>query len=620
MKAPKIAFNKDAVLSFLLLHSEKVVAAMVGLAACGLAWGGVGALRNMRPKPEQQPQAIIADAAATAEHIEAVKIAPDDELTSEKGLADTVAQWLAPRIEPAPSLAMFNKPLFGELARRSSPDILPIEDLRAVAGVAILALKPKPIGDRPIPDRPLNLDANNAAKPAKPPRGGGRGGPMQPMQPMQPPDMGMMPPQPDPNAVQGKIVPYVLVTGLIPVVKQQEEYDRRFSTASLRDPMLDTASWSNYRLEKTEVLPGAAEKWTAVDMKTVARRYAGDWGGIQPEPMLPPLLLPPEMERRDPVQSPLPFCIPMPQLAEGSWGFNALHPWFTDFLQRDAAARKALAEAEAEKAAANTNVFGGATGGPPTGFGPMGPDGAGMMPGMMPDADGQVTQGPLGPEYRLFRFIDLSVVPGRTYRYRVKAVCWNPNLNMPSRHLVDAEVAKQPTLESPESNATSPVVVPDGTRMLVQPQKKQDLKRLKPGTVATLILGEKPNGGSLALRQLLLEAGGIANVDPTQNKRGDARSRGDAIVTDRVLLDVRGKLEDRGETRTGKPTPPPEPLEMIFLRPDGTFEVTSSADSQQSIDRYQLTLPAEDAGAAAGTGQPPAAGDSPFGNPFAPKR
>jgi len=615
MKAPRIAFSKDAVLSFLLLHGEKVVATMVGLAACALAWGGIGALRTMRPKPEQLPQAIIADASSTAEHIEAVKIAPDDELTSEKGLADTVAQWLSPKIEPMPSQSMFNKPLFGELARRSSPDILPIEDLRAVAGVAVLALKPKPVGDRPVPDRPLNLDANNTAKPAKPPKGGGRGGPIQPVPP---PDMGMMPPQPDPNASQGKIVPYVLVTGLIPIAKQQEEYDRRFSTASLRDAVLDTATWSNYRLEKTEVLPGTAEKWTAVDMKIVARRYAGDWAGIQPEPMLPQLLLPPELERRDPAQLPLPFCMPMPQLADGSWGFNALHPWFIDFLQRDAAARRVQAEAEAEKAAENTNVFGGATGTPlPGGFGPMGPDGSGMMPGMMPGADGQRFQ---GPEYRLFRFIDLAVVPGRTYRYRVKAVCWNPNLNMPSRHLVDAAVAKQPTLESPESNVTSPIVVPDGTRMLVQPQKKQDLKRLKPGTVVTMILGDKPNAGSFALRSILMETGGIANVDPSQNKRGDARSRGDAIVTDRVFLDFRGRLEDRAETRTGKPTPPPEPLEMIFLRPDGTFEVASSADSQQDIDRYQFTLPADDAGVGAGAGQQPAAGESPFGNPFAPKK
>lgn len=618
MKAPRVAFNKDALLTFVFLHGEKVIAAVVALAACALVWGGMSALRNMRPTEEQQPQAIIADAATTAEHIEAVKIAPDDELTSEKGLADTVAQWLSPKIGPMPPHSVFNKPLFAELARRSSPDILPIEDLRAVSGVVVLALKPKQVGDRPAPERPLLLDANNAPKPGKPPRGGGRGGPVQPMPPMPPPNMGMMPPQPDPNAVQGKIVPYVLVTGLIPVEKQQKEYARRFDTASLRDAMLDTPSWSNYQLEKTEVLPGTAEKWTPVEMKTVARRYAADWAGISTEPMLPQLLLPAELERRDATQFPLPFCIPMPQLAEGSWGFNALHPWFIDYLQRDAAARKAQAEAEQENAAANTNVFGGATGAPmPGGFGPpgmpIGPDGVPMMPG----AEGQMAK---GPEYRLFRFIDLGVVPGRTYRYRVKTVCWNPNLNMPSRHLVDAAVAKQPTLESPDSNATSPVVVPDGTRLLVQPMKKQDLKRLKSGTVAALILGEKSNASAFSLRSLLMEVGGVANVDPAQNKKGDPRSRGDAIVTERVLLDVRGRLEDRAETRTGKPTPPPEPLEMIFLRPDGTFEVASSADSQVDIDRYLYTLPTDDAAAAAAAGQPPVPVDSPFGNPFAPKK
>jgi hypothetical protein len=437
---------------------------------------------------------------------------------------------------------------------------------------------------------------------------------VQPVPPQQP-NMGLMPPQPDPNAIQGKIVPYVLVTGLIPVVKQQQEYERRFSTASLRDAMLDSPSWSNYRIERTEVLPGTAEKWTPVDMKSIARRYAGDWTGLQPEPLLQQFLLPPELERRDPTQSPLPFCMPMPQLVEGSWGFNALHPWFTDFLQREAVARKAQANAEADKAAENTDVFGGAIETPPSGgSGPMGPDGTGMMPG----SDGQVAK---GPEYRLFRFIDLAVMPGRTYRYRVRTLCWNPNLNVPSRHLVDVAIAKQTTLESPDSNATTAVVVPDSARLLVQPMKKQDLKRLKGGMVSTLILGEKPNSGTFALRLLLMEVGGIANVDPGQNKRGDPRSRGDAIVTDRVLLDIRGKLEDRAETRTGKPTPPPEPLEMIFLRPDGTFEVASSAESQQDIDRYQLTMPADDAGAApGGIGQPPGAGDSPFGNPFAPKK
>jgi len=624
VKAPRIAFNKDALLTFLLQHGEKMIAAVVGLAACALALNGVSALRSMRPTAEQQPEAIIADAAVTAEHIEAVKIAPDDELTSEKGLAATVAQWLAPKVEPPPAIVLLDKPLFAELARRSSPDILPIEELRAVAGVAVLAMKPKAVGDRQAPEKPLNLDAAQAEKPAKPPRGV-RGRPMPPG-PQIPQDMGMMPPGPEQALPQGKIIPYVLVTGLIPIEKQQEEYARRFDTASFRDATLDTPSWNGYQIEKTEVLPGTAEKWTPVDMKAVARRYSADWSGLFPEPFLPRLLLPVEQERRDPAVSPIPFCSPLPQLADGSWGLNALHPWFVAFLERSAAEQKAKLLADQETAAANTTVFGGAgpsfDGGSPPGFPPGFPPGPGMdsmtapgMQGMPPGMDGQVAD---VPEYRLFRFVDLAVVPGRSYRYRVKSVCWNPNFNVPSRHLVETSVAKQLTVESPVSTATAPVAVPDGTRLLVQPTKKQDLKG-RAGMIPVMILGEKPNAGAWGLRSLWIEAGGIVNVDPLQNKRGNPRSRGDAIVTDRVLLDVRGILEDRAETKPGKPTPPPEPLEMIFLRPDGTCEVASSAESQPDLDRYRSTLPADDAAAPGERpGQPPAAG-GPFGNPFAPK-
>jgi hypothetical protein len=61
---------------------------------------------------------------------------------------------------------------------------------------------------------------------------------------------------------------------------------------------------------------------------------------------------------------------------------------------------------------------------------------------------------------------------------------------------------------------------------------------------------------------------------------------------------------------------------MIFLRPDGTYEVASSADSQADVDRYLPTLQAGEGATPAGDRpvQPPAAGDSPFGNPFAPKK
>lgn len=612
MKAPRFAFDKDALLTVLLSHGEKFVVGIVGLAACALAWGGVSALVRMRPVLSQRPESIVAQAAATAKHIEEGKI-PKEELTGENGLAKTLARWIPPKVEPPQPHALFNKPLSAELAARSKPDILRVEDLRAVSGVAVLAVKQKAAGDRSA--RPPNPDAGPGLKPDRSPRAGRQPG----QGPAAAPDAAVVPPRGDQTSPQGRIVPYVLVTGLIPVAKQQAEYERRFATSSFRDPVRDAPAWQGFRIERTEAIPGTDEKWLPIDLKAVKRR---DWAGFQREPLLGPFVLGDALEKRDPAASPMPFCSAMPQLIDGMWGFNALHPWCVSFIQRENEARAAKARAEQERAEEIENESDEtANGSIPDGFGPPEPGGPQGMPGG-PDAMSGVENAVLpAAEYRLFRFIDLAVVPGRTYRYRVQLTCWNPNLNVSNRYLVDADLAKNATLDSPVSEPTASVAVSDGIRMLAQPLKKQDLRRLKPGTVPAMILG-RTNAGPLGLRAILMEIGGLANVDPSSKKAGDQRALGEAIVTDRVLLDVRGRFEDRSETRGGRPTPPPEPLEMIFLRPDGTLETASSADSQADIDRYLPTLQVDDAAGSAGDrpAQPPAGVDSPFGNPFAPKK
>ena len=127
------------------------------------------------------------------------------------------------------------------------------------------------------------------------------------------------------NAAQAmgtpKLAPYVVLTGLIPVKKQLEEYDRRFLGASLRDPGIDTPRWNSYRIERSEVVPGAAEKWVPIDMKAVAKQYSAQWLRLQPEPALGPFMLSPEIELRDKNALPIPFCSPLPQLVDGVWGF-----------------------------------------------------------------------------------------------------------------------------------------------------------------------------------------------------------------------------------------------------------------------------------------------------------
>jgi len=615
MKMPKFAVNKAAILSFFLSHGEKIIAAMIGLAACGLVWGGIGTIRNLRPSSKQEPQAIVAGAAAASEHIDAVKNPPAEERASDKKLAEVVTQWRETKVVSEPPHALFSRPLFGELARRSSPDILPIEDLRAVSGAAVLAVKAPPGGRVAPPVRTPDFDDGNM--PRQKPRGNRRGpGQQAQQQPEEQPEQDQAL-QPDQQlGPQGKVVPYVLVTGLIPLKKQQQEYRQRFDNASFRNATIDAPNWSSYRIERAEIQPGAAEKWSPIDVKQAVIRYGAEWVGFQSEPALATITIPTAQENRDLAVSPIPFSSPMPQLADGSWGLNAMHPWFVDYLQRDAEEKKSQALADQVKAETSTNIFGAATeesvggGIGKPGFGvPVMPvdEDSGMAPGMA----GSVM---LGPEYRLFRFIDLDVKPGRTYRYRVKVVCWNPNLNVPGRHLVEASLATKPILESPESNPTAPVVVSDGARLLVQPVPKQILKRIKPGMFAVLPLGEKPNAGSLALRVLIMEPGGLANVDSQQKKTGELRSLGDSITTNRVLLDVRGPREDRTETRGGKATPPPEPLEMIFLRPDGIIEVVSSPESQLDFERYRATLQTDQANAATGdrAGQQRPGGESPF--------
>jgi len=233
---------------------------------------------------------------------------------------------------------------------------------------------------------------------------------------------------------------------------------------------------------------------------------------------------------------------------------------------------------------------------------------------MVPNDQGQPV---VGPEYRLFRFVDTTVESGKTYRYRVRVSLWNPNQGLEPRYLAEATLADDPKLPSAASNPTEPVTVPGAEALLVRCLRKAELKRAK-GGVEVLVLDKSSETGTYALRSLITEPGGLINIDKQQNKPGDVRSRGEETTTDAVLVDIRGRQEDREEVREGKGSPPPEPLDMLFLRPDGTFTTASAADSQARVDRYISTLPMDDPRAARDRQPQGPNAENPFGGP--PKR
>lgn len=605
MKMPSL--SKDAMLGFLLQHGEKIVVAAVAALAMGLAWGGINAVRFESVTPDKRPEALANHATRTLTHIDREKKAPPDVAPKTPRLTKVVEPWHAPQIAPPPEMALLDRPLFEELARRTKPNVFPVEELTAVGGIAVLAVKDR--GDAGF-DRPVERPVERPKKPK-----GGRAGKKQeePLEPMPGFDGVMGPPMtgdgtaPMPN---GQIVPYVVVTGLIPVAKQVGDYQQRFQSTSLRDEKRDSPLWSDYLVERTVVVPGGRENWERIDLKAVAKRARDQWAGVQGEPLPTEFLLAAEQH---PGSGGIGYCAPLPQLAMEGWGPESIHPWFRTELDR------LRAEREAEEKAARERVDVGPEQITEPGFeSPLA-----ERPGdeLLP-ADDRLALGgvdglgkPVNDlEYRLFRFVDTTVEPGKTYRYRVRLSVWNPNYNVPAQHLADAALAKDLKLPSQPSNVTDPVTIPGPVRVLVRTLPKDDMKRFKPGMAEVLVLGPDDRTGNYSLRGVITDIGGFVNVDRKLNKTGDQRTRGEEIFTDSVVVDVAGRQENREDLKTPKNAGPPEPLELLVMRADGGFDLVSAAASEEAVSRYLPTLPAEPK-AAKKTDEEPAAGPEP-GLPF----
>lgn len=573
MKRPNITFDKDAIGAFFLQHGEKFVVALAGLAALGLTWGGIDAVRTQSATEQQRPEAILKSAGDAEAHIGREKTLPKDQARSGQPLAAAIDPWRQPKVADPPPLALLDRPLFEERAKRPQPDALPIEDLRAFAGLVVLPAKaqnpPGGDGKRPGPRGPA--DGGRAAD-------AGSGQPVPGDQP------------------QARIAPYVVVTGLIPVAKQRAEYRNRFEGVDLRDEKRDAPLWADWMIERASVGAGP-EQWEKIDLVDAGRRWKTEWAGVASETVPAEFLLAPEEDRHNPKTTP-PYCGPLPQRARGAWGSSGLHPWVLDQVRRRAAATPQTEPGQPAAPDAGPELF------------PGDPGGAAQPPGA-PAAD--TTAAEATAAYRMFRFIDTGVTAGRAYRYRVRLALGNPNYKLDPRHLTDATAAEQPFLVSPQSNATATVKVPEPTTVLVGTLRKAEMKKLKPGWLELLVLGPSDRTGDYALRALVTEPGGLINVDEKLNKPGDKRTRGEEIRTDRVLVDVRGRQEDRADQ---KPARPPEPFELLCLRPDGGFEVVSTADSALLITEHAASLPPDDGGKRDGKPGQPGTEPSPFSSPF----
>jgi hypothetical protein len=229
----------------LIQHGEKMVLGLAGFVLLLFVWS---VFRHDLLDPSKQPENIVQQAMAADSHIGQMRWSRDNPEAPPR--MDYVAM-VRRGFEELPLSALahstpWNRPLFEPPQQRADPDLFPPLELQASAGRGALAIRsavdpsatlgrPPTVGPRPS----LLLEE---AMPGEAPR--------------------MVRFTTDLPGVRAQGADmegrrYVVITGLIPVLKQHEEYQRRFRDAQWKDPARDVPTYRWFRVERTDLTTGA---------------------------------------------------------------------------------------------------------------------------------------------------------------------------------------------------------------------------------------------------------------------------------------------------------------------------------------------------------------------------
>jgi hypothetical protein len=244
---------------------------------------------------------------------------------------------------------------------------------------------------------------------------------------------------PSGSKVEGRY--WVCLVGAIPYRKEFLEYQNTFRDARGYKPDHDYPRYALPEIERAEVSGGKTGEWQSLDLVEAVqdfRKWAVEYPEIADKQFLDPG-----------VTQPLP-----PLIFANHDKDKVNHP------RTQLAVEKPAVVQEAPKKKKITNLTDATSGQAdkynrsPTMMGPM------MRSAYMGGAAARL------PEYRLFRFFDFAVEPGKTYRYRVKLAVVNPNADVQKRYLENYAFGEGDTREADWSQPSAPIAVIAGNRLL----------------------------------------------------------------------------------------------------------------------------------------------------------
>jgi hypothetical protein len=466
----------------------------------------------------------------------------------------------------------------------------------------------------------------------------------------------------------GEFKSYVIITGAVPVEKEVNEYQRKFDSAVPAIPdsdhpplttQTDLPRYFCFLVDRAEV-KDANEKpnWdTSTHILSKNNIVSAD----AVKDLTKWFMFAPEIVHLDDVFAPEEFrgqyfyvTWPLPPLFLKNWGLEAAHPK----VKMNQAPGTTLDNTTPDANQNNNNLdamtpdrVGGINAHPmqgpgmghgpgPQGPGPQGPgfrglqgSGPGMVgpgmgphggPGMAMGAQSQVEL-PVDP-FKLFRFVDLTAEPGKTYRYRVQVLLYNPNYGL-REECLDPKAIQAKSVNAKFTDwspwvETAAVTVPSQFHILADSisggsGRQPELK----ATVNLLAFAKTPaesaSGGTSENQDTWVEVvksvpdlplGGVAflpeqDVDKVLDMSAETVRKVDKISIDTnqsMLIDMRND-KPLGDGKSKDAT------ELLFVDSTGrVFEANRAAD-KLTLDDYQERTKAPDN---ASTGQ-----ETPMPNP-----
>jgi hypothetical protein len=365
-------------------------------------------------------------------------------------------------------------------------------------------------------------------------------------------------PNPPPGSkLEGRY--WICLTGAVPYREQFLEYQNTFRDARGYDAKRDFPRYALPIIERAEVVGGKPGNWESLDLEEALEdlsKWAADYEEVVDKRFVDPDLT-----------EPLP-----PLIFANHDKDKVTHP----LTKVEEQVAKVTATAKKRKATTLRGTRRVQVGGP----------NANRSMGL----NNLYAAGDLAnklPEYRLFRFFDFTVEPGKTYQYRVKLQVENPNADVPPRYLQSYEYGKGKTRATEVSSSSAPITVIAGNRLLA-------------GNVAPGPAGRgEPTGSILAklfdaneaveVRKVFdIHRGSVLNqremeigvVDPTK-AMDERKSATVDFETNAVVLDMFGGEKLAG-SRSAK-----VPGHMLILDNDGGFKTLLQASDSAMYETEQ---------------------------------